>query len=174
MQFREHRGSLEESLKTMVELGNDYLSLMTHLVEIYKDDPATIKRLADESISVKSYPDRRYWLNQHLVTFGNGTGVLGMLDRGLNDFYPDICQRYRRMAVAAIEGTVPFNSELPSEFQAPHLMRMLEQIQFTKTTQQSESKKHRWLGFVQAAIIAQGWSTVQVERDFTRDIFNGE
>lgn len=174
MKFRQHRGSLDESMKTIVELGDDYLSLMTLLVELHKDEPATIKRLADESISVKPYPDPRVWLNQHIITFGNGTGVLGMLDRGINAFYPDICQRYRRMAVTAIEGRAVSNTALPSEFQAPHLMVMLEQIQFTKTTQQSESKKHRWLGFVQAAIIAQGWSTVQVERDFTRDIFNGE
>lgn len=174
MKFRQHRGSLDESMKTVVELDDGYLSLLAYLVELHKDEPATIKRLTDESISVKLYPDRRYWLNQHLVTFGNGTGVLGMLDRGLNAFYPDICQRYRRMAVAAIDGHAASNPALPGEFQAKHLMVMLEQIQFTPSTRQSESKKHRWLGFVQAAIIAQGWSTVQIERDFTRDIFNGE
>ena len=173
MQFREHRGSLEESLKTTVVLKGDYLSLIAHLAQIHQDFPAIVKRLADEAIAVQPYPDPRCWPNQHIVTYGNGEGVLGMIDGPLPTFYPELCQRYRRMAVDALEGRSASNHSLPSEFQASHLMVMLEQLQFSPMAQQSLSKKHRWLGFVQAACIAQGWTDVQTERDHTRDIFNG-
>ena len=39
---------------------------------------------------------------------------------------------------------------------------------------QSITKKHRWLGFVQGIPIAKKLTTVDTERDFTRDLFNGD
>lgn len=52
-----------------------------------------------------------------------------------------------------------------------HLLWMLYQIKFNDD--QSLTKKHRWLGFIQGVMIMKGYITVSDERDQTRDIFNG-
>ncbi|MBB5664715.1 hypothetical protein GGE68_002912 [Rhizobium leguminosarum] len=46
----------------------------------------------------------------------------------------------------------------------PHLRWMLRELQ----TFSDETKAHRWLGFIQGILIARGFTTVTVERDFTR------
>lgn len=52
-----------------------------------------------------------------------------------------------------------------------HLLWMLQELIHNK--EQSETKKHRWLGFIQGVIISKGYSTVTEERLMTRDILNG-
>lgn len=52
-----------------------------------------------------------------------------------------------------------------------HLLWMLYQIKFNDD--QSLTKKHRWLGFIQGVMVMKGYITVSDERDQTRDIFNG-
>ena len=52
-----------------------------------------------------------------------------------------------------------------------HLLWMLQELLHNKD--QTETKKHRWLGFIQGVIISKGYSTVLEERLATRDIFNG-
>ena len=52
-----------------------------------------------------------------------------------------------------------------------HLLWMLKEIELNQ--EQSLTKKHRWLGFVQGVIITKGWTTVLNERDATRDAFDG-
>lgn len=52
-----------------------------------------------------------------------------------------------------------------------HLLWMLQELLHNK--EQSETKKHRWLGFIQGVIITKGYTTVLEERIVTRDIFNG-
>ena len=52
-----------------------------------------------------------------------------------------------------------------------HLLWMLHEL--TNNTEQSETKKHRWLGFIQGVLISKGYTTVSEERKITRDIFNG-
>jgi hypothetical protein len=52
-----------------------------------------------------------------------------------------------------------------------HLKWMLEEIE--TNLEQSITKKHRWLGFIQGLIIAYGFSTVDREREMTRDLFRG-
>lgn len=59
-------------------------------------------------------------------------------------------------------------SYAPEPGTAPsHLRWMLTQI----PTFTDEGKAGRWLGFIQANIIAFGLTTVQIERDFTRPFF---
>lgn len=53
-----------------------------------------------------------------------------------------------------------------------HLLWMLSEISFNE--EQSETKKHRWLGFVQAIVISKNYTTIKDERDFTRDLLNGK
>lgn len=52
-----------------------------------------------------------------------------------------------------------------------HLLWMLKQIRYNET--QSETKKHRWLGFVQGVMISKGYLTVAEERNLTRPILDG-
>lgn len=52
-----------------------------------------------------------------------------------------------------------------------HLLWMLNEIQHND--EQSLTKKHRWLGYIQGVLIMKGVSTVQEEREFSRTILNG-
>jgi hypothetical protein len=53
-----------------------------------------------------------------------------------------------------------------------HLVWMLNEIKNNIT--QSETKKHRWLGYVQGIMVAKGYLSVDSERDLTRNVFNGK
>lgn len=53
-----------------------------------------------------------------------------------------------------------------------HLLWMLQEIELN--TKQSLTKKHRWLGYIQCALICRGVTTVNEERDATRELFDGE
>uniref|UniRef100_A0AB39CD71 Uncharacterized protein n=1 Tax=Pseudomonas phage RVTF4 TaxID=3236931 RepID=A0AB39CD71_9VIRU len=53
-----------------------------------------------------------------------------------------------------------------------HLRWMLDELM--GNYEQSLTKKHRWLGFVQALLVVYGYTSVDRERDYTRDIFNGQ
>lgn len=75
-------------------------------------------------------------------------------------FYPELISRYRAMAV----GCGPSEATL-------HLLDMLNTLE--TSAEQSLTKKHRWLGWIQGELIHLGATTVQAERDFTRDIFKG-
>lgn len=53
-----------------------------------------------------------------------------------------------------------------------HLLWMLYQIRYGAVG--SDTKSHRWLGYVQGVLTAKGFISVEVEREETRDIFKGE
>ena len=59
-----------------------------------------------------------------------------------------------------------------NETEDEHLLWMLNQIM--NDGEQSETKKYRWLGFVQGAVISKKYTTVVDERNNTRDILNGK
>lgn len=81
------------------------------------------------------------------------------------DFYPTIIERYASMLITHPE----FHED--AEQNTRHLLWMLKELQTNRD--QSLTKKHRWLGYIQRAIIEQGLTTVLAEREFTRDIFKG-
>lgn len=176
MKFRFHRGGLAESLATTVEIGDSYQDLKQLLANHFSDPPwksTLLAQLKLESLSISSYPDSRCWPNQHIVTFGRGNGVLGYIDGPIEQFYPTLAERYRIMNLLALTQPETINTKLPAEFQPLHLLWMIEEMCYLPEKDQSLTKKHRWLGFIQTACIAHGWTTVQVERDFTRPILNG-
>ena len=82
------------------------------------------------------------------------------------EFYPELCERYLNMLLAADYFSVDAFDN------TAHLVWMLKELQ--SNDEQSLTKKHRWLGYIQHALIAQKLTTVTIERDFTRNIFNGE
>ena len=53
-----------------------------------------------------------------------------------------------------------------------HLLWMLDQIQ--NNEEQSITKKHRWLGYIQGVLVCSNVFSVREEREYTRSIFNGE
>lgn len=68
-------------------------------------------------------------------------------------------------------GLVPKrNEDFPTSTQ--HLLWMLKQI--VDGNLSSDTKSHRWLGYVQGVLVSRSLLSVSEERDRTRDIFNGE
>jgi hypothetical protein len=53
-----------------------------------------------------------------------------------------------------------------------HIKWMLEELE--SNMEQSITKKHRWLGFIQGLLIAYGFTTVDREREMTRELFRGD
>lgn len=53
-----------------------------------------------------------------------------------------------------------------------HLRWMLGELD--RNCEQSLTKKHRWLGYIQGLLVAYGYTTVDRERDYTREIFRGK
>lgn len=80
-----------------------------------------------------------------------------------------ITGRYIDMLVA--NGNTPRVDPEGTLTNGNHLLWMLLQIYNNKLS--SETKAHRWLGFIQGGLISLGLTTVLDERNFTRDIFNG-
>ncbi len=62
-------------------------------------------------------------------------------------------------------------TDVSNETSDTHLLWMLHEIALNPL--QSETKKHRWLGYVQGVMVCKGYITVQEERELTRPIFNG-
>ncbi|MFZ2509085.1 MAG: hypothetical protein WAW79_11515 [Steroidobacteraceae bacterium] len=78
MQFREHRGSLDNSMETVVELA-DHAALMDHLRALAKPWP-TFPPINEKTVSVVPYcRDERIGWDTHIVRLV-GYGVLGYTD----------------------------------------------------------------------------------------------
>lgn len=61
----------------------------------------------------------------------------------------------------------------PGEPHSPqHLAWMLTEL--VQNTTMSETKKHRWLGYIQGCMVKDNLLDVSTERDATRSIFNGK
>lgn len=80
-------------------------------------------------------------------------------------FYPPLCKRYRDL----------LNAEPKEDPDNPmhegHLAWMLQELQLRRMEQ---TKKHRWLGYIQGIMVSKGLISVQEEREATREIFNGQ
>lgn len=86
-----------------------------------------------------------------------------------------LIERYRSLCLSALPQPIQVTkiNAIPGDETNPiHLLWMLDQIEMD--TMQSETKKHRWLGFVQGILIAKNITTVIEERNFTRDILAGQ
>lgn len=53
-----------------------------------------------------------------------------------------------------------------------HLIWMLQQIK--DNPEMSQTKRHRWLGYIQGVLVMKGVFSVEEEREYTRPIFNGD
>lgn len=80
-------------------------------------------------------------------------------------FYPELLSRYQNMLLDS-EGF--YINEFDN---TEHLLWMINELRTNQ--EQSLTKKHRWLGYIQHAIISAGLTDVMTERDYTRQIFKG-
>jgi hypothetical protein len=81
------------------------------------------------------------------------------------DFYPELRQRYFDLLnCSPVEDS---NSALNDS----HLAWMLTEL---SNPDMSETKKHRWLGYIQGVLAAKSHIIVNDERDATRDVFKGK
>lgn len=85
-----------------------------------------------------------------------------------------LAQHYHTLLSVAIDTkAVALNDVRLGENTSPkHLQWMLTEIQVNHD--QELTKKHRWLGFIQGLMVAHGITTVPLERDYTRNILNGQ
>lgn len=81
---------------------------------------------------------------------------------------PVIVDHYKQIIDKNLDGDL----ETDPYQKLSHLRWMLDEIVSNNT--QSITKKHRWLGFIQGVLIAKKLTTVDIERDFTRDLLNGD
>lgn len=82
-------------------------------------------------------------------------------------FYPELLAHYRKL-INNDKGKLPVCG---GEATAEHLNWMLNELE--NNHEQSLTKKHRWLGFIQGVVIVYGLTSVQSERDITRAVFSG-
>lgn len=79
-------------------------------------------------------------------------------------FYPEVCDHYETILLK-----LPADA---SETGASHLLWMLRELQ-DDWNGMSETKRHRWLGYVQGVMVMKNLITVDDERTRTRQLFNG-
>lgn len=85
-------------------------------------------------------------------------------------FYPDIVCRY----ICVLKDKSMWLEPEPTPghpFDDSHLYWMLNELLYNK--EQSTTKKHRWLGFIQGVMAVKGYIEVNEERDLTRPYFRG-
>lgn len=75
--------------------------------------------------------------------------------------------RYRTI-LNSITNELPDKKYISKEY----LFWMLEEIEYNE--EQSLTKKHRWLGYIQGILIAFGILDVDEERNITRPLLNGD
>ena len=79
MKFREHRGGLDESMATLVEVP-DRAALLEYLRKLAEPWP-TFPPISSETVHIEPYIwDSRIGWNTHIVTL-DGYGVVGFTDR---------------------------------------------------------------------------------------------
>lgn len=81
------------------------------------------------------------------------------------NFYNELRERY--FSILDVEAHNNPNDPTSNE----HLAWMLLEL---GSSEMSETKKHRWLGYIQGCMVMKNLITVQEERDLTRGIFNGK
>lgn len=86
----------------------------------------------------------------------------------------ELIEKYKNDCKSLINGfeIVEIKQMEGDETNPIHLLWMLDQIQ--NNEEQSITKKHRWLGYIQGVLVCSNVFSVVEERDYTRSILNGE
>ena len=84
--------------------------------------------------------------------------------------YQKVAGEYMNRFAFVWDALVVEDSDNPTSLN--HLYWMTCQVQADALS--SETRCHRWLGYVQGVLVMKGLLDVEEERNFTRKIFNGE
>lgn len=168
MRVREHRALLVESLETAVEVAENRPALVAHVIKTC----APLLEVKARDIRVKPYGHPSYLGDREWIVVIEGYGVFGFVDRvaGLGEwltegFYPELLERYREILIATADWFGPEKAG------RTHLLWMLDELE--SRHEQSLTKKHRWLGYIQGVMTDRQLIDVDEERDHTRPIFMG-
>lgn len=168
MRVREHRALLVESLETAVEIAENRPALVAHVIKTC----APLLEVKARDIKVKPYGPHPSLGDPQWIVLIEGYGVFGFIDHVVEPgpwltegFYPDLLERYREI-LCATEDWVG-----PDKAGRTHLLWMLDELE--SRHEQSLTKKHRWLGFIQGVMVDRQLIDVDEERDHTRPIFMG-
>lgn len=86
------------------------------------------------------------------------------------DYLIAITKRYSNLLEN--RGNVLCKNESDDQTDHGHLLWMLEEIR--SNPEQSETKKNRWLGYVQGCLVKDELLEVYEERELTRQLLNGK
>lgn len=154
-------GSKEEAVS---KLFNAFISIIDNTSSAF-NYPIDLVALRDSNETIeKAEEEGGDWLEQDtLINYGRLSSRMHRFEITTPEFYPALLERYSTLALA-----LPCTHDKTS---GEHIIWMLEQL--AKDKKQSVTKKHRWLGFIQGVLIANGVTSVDAERELTRGIFNG-
>lgn len=79
-------------------------------------------------------------------------------------FYKDLLYRYYKLLAEVKDFGEGYTHRL-------HLIWMIEEL--NNNPDMSETKKHRWLGYIQGVMTAHEVLDVEQERNATREVFKG-
>lgn len=145
------------------------MCIINHLLYEPHDLVKTLARVMTYEIDLALDPrvsSRAHALTVHLPDH-TGQFLRGPEKHVAPELLP-LVERYFRMLEPS--GATPHQCEY-DQHQPMHYLWMLHQIRDNDT--QSRTKKHRWIGWLQAELIRSGFMTVEEEREFTRPILNG-
>ena len=86
----------------------------------------------------------------------------------------ELLDKYKKDCISLLPPNSVLSIEQKSgdETNPIHLIWMLQQIK--DNTEMSQTKRHRWLGYIQGVLVMKGVFSVEEEREYTRPIFNGD
>lgn len=82
-----------------------------------------------------------------------------------------VVDHYREMIKADTVKYRTIGQKLPPEQDLLHLLWMLDSID--NAIEQSITQKHRWVGFVQCALVNLGFTAAAPSQDWSREVLNG-
>lgn len=160
--------------------GAVWLACKTHNLEVGGSNPSPASILIRLNSMDNDFLNRIKNLD-HLRSFGASEKLIEFAKKAAIKFkiiekpiYPEIdilCKRYKSI-LKRLNSKLTSEPDIQDQLSDNHLFWMLTVIENDNT--QSETKKHRWLGYVQGILISKGYTTVYDEREVTRSILNGK
>ena len=85
----------------------------------------------------------------------------------------ELLDKYKKDCISLLppNSVLSIEQKQGDETNPVHLIWMLQQIK--DNSEMSQTKRHRWLGYIQGVLVMKGVFSVEEERGYTRPIFNG-
>lgn len=146
------------------------------LVKLFK----RYKESSQHAASLSKFKIKKITSNRYIIDdYDNSESVitnanLNWINVNENNSLSILVKKYKSICESLVKSDFDVEiKQLENDEQNPiHLLWMLNEIEFNND--QSETKKHRWLGYIQGILISKGVFNVIDERNSTRDILNGK